>query len=117
MRQPMQPTLFETEAGLILLDGENVLLSYSYRQMTRDADATAEWVASRAREQGIARVSVTTGPIGEALRRFGIETTRLSDEEVEKLNSRKLSLIVASGLAANEQEALEDLEAISAEGG
>jgi len=90
-----------------MLDGERVVFSYSYGQMTRDVDSAAEWVASRAREHGISRVSVTSQLIGDALGRFGIESTLISSEEVEKLNSMKLSLIVASGIAANEGEALE----------
>ena len=90
-----------------MLDGERVLFAYSYQRMTRDAGTAAEWVAAKAKEAGITRISVTSGPIGEALRRFGIEATRLPEDEAETLNSRKLSIIVASGIAANEQEALE----------
>src|SRR5712691_1773367 len=103
----MEVTLFETEAGVILLDGDRVVLSYSYKQLPSDPESVARWVGSIASEKGITTLIVSKSELAEALRRSGIESSRLPPEEMDKLKSRRLTLMVSAGLAANEPEALE----------
>src|SRR2546428_10531622 len=103
----MQHILFEMEAGVILLEGDSVVLSYSYKQMPSDPESVARWVASMAKEKGIGTLIVSKSEIAEALRRSGIESSSLPPEEMDSLKSRRLSLMVSSGLAADQSEALE----------
>src|SRR5437016_290273 len=110
---PMQVKLFETEAGVLLLDdADNVLASYSFKQMpSRSADSISRWAASIATEQkkeGI-KVLVSNPEHAGPLQAAGVESSPLPQEELEKLKSRRLELMVTGGLAANEEEARESV--------
>lgn len=67
----------------------------------------AEGVLGRAKEMGVTSVKVTEGSMVAAAKAAGLEATLMAGEERELLDSRKVALIVKSGLAPDEGAALE----------
>ncbi|HME18132.1 MAG TPA: hypothetical protein VKF15_00150 [Nitrososphaerales archaeon] len=90
-------TIYTTEAGSILLKGEEAVAS----------GKEAMPLFQRARQMGATAVAVSNkGEIASA-QAAGLEATLIRPEEREKLDADKVGLIVRSKLAPNEAAALE----------
>jgi nucleolar protein 56 len=99
-------TVFDTEAGSILLKGDEPVFS---------GKNVAE-LFLRAKQMGATSVAVTTEADAEDARGAGLSATLISTEDRTRLNAAKLGLIVRSKLAPDEATAIEIIrqQAISA---
>ena len=97
------PVLFETEGGLVVLRGNEVLFTQKKGEASR-AEALVR-IAEKAREAGLTYIGTTQAGAAEELVKLGIASSQLPEAEVEDLNSRKLAIMVQSGFATDEAAA------------
>ncbi len=103
---PMDPTAYETEAGLILLENDTVLMAYPASR-EHSKSSLYEQLAAEARKKGFRAVKVGDAGAASMIRKGGVEALLLDDEEKSRLDSRKLDFIVMAKFASNAQEAME----------
>jgi nucleolar protein 56 len=92
-----EPILYETEAGFIVVQGEDVLVSEMAEAEEREEKL--EKVAAGVKRKGISRLKVSSMPAKEKMEEFGIETSIATDEERDDLDSRKAAIMAKAGLA------------------
>jgi nucleolar protein 56 len=90
-------TIYATEAGSVLLDGDRPVASAK----------EGEELLGKAKEMGATSVRVMDGAMMAAARAAGLEATQLREEERTLLSTQKVDLIVKSGLAPDDRAALE----------
>ena len=100
-----EPILYETDAGFIVVRGEEVLVSERSDKDQRDEKLRK--VAESVKRKGIARLKVSSMPAKEKMEEFGIETSIITDDEREELESRKSAIIAKAGLSKEGGSALE----------
>ncbi len=99
-----ETVLFETEAGMVLLQGTSIVAA------ERKGAAREQGIASigeKARAKGLKSIKVADAATATALSVLGFSVSTLNEKELEQLNSQKIAIIVRSGLAADDQEALD----------
>jgi nucleolar protein 56 len=99
-----EPVLFETEAGLVLLQGTKILAAERKSQVRAQGIAK---IGERARAEGMESIKAMDAEASQELRKLGFTVTVLTEQELNELNTQKISIIVNSGLAPGEQEALD----------
>lgn len=92
------PILYETEAGLIVVQGEDVLVSERARE-GQGGEERLRGVAEGLKRKGISRLKVSSIPAKERMEELGIETSIATDEEREDLESRRASLLAKAGFS------------------
>jgi len=98
------PVLFETEAGLVLMQGAKVLAAERRSQVRAQGIAK---IGERARAEGMESIRAMDAEAAQELRKLGFNVTLLTAEELNELNNQKIAIIVTAGLAPGEQEALD----------
>jgi nucleolar protein 56 len=99
-----ETVLFETEAGMVLLQGTTILAAEKKRASREQAVAR---IAQRALENGVKSLRVADTMAAQELGRAGFSVSLLTEKELEELNSQKIAIIVRARLAADDQEALD----------
>ena len=99
-----EPVLFETEAGFVLLQGTKVLAAQRKGQVRAQGIVK---IGEKARADGMESIKAMDAASSQELKRLGFSVTLLTEPELEALNSQKIEIIVRSGLASDDQEALE----------
>ncbi|MDA4113897.1 MAG: hypothetical protein OK474_07610 [Thaumarchaeota archaeon] len=99
-----EPVLYETEAGLVLLQGMKVLAAERKGQVRAQGIVK---IGERARADGMESIKAMDATASQELKRLGFSVSLLTEPELEELNSQKIAIIVRSGLAADDQEALD----------
>ena len=99
-----EPVLFETEAGLVLLQGTKILAAERKSQVRAQGIAK---IGERARAEGMDSIKAMDAEASQELRKLGFNVIVLTEQELNELNTQKISIIVNSGLAPGEQEALD----------
>ena len=102
----MDPTAYETEGGLILLDNEMVQMAYPVSNNLSTKQLYIK-LAQDAKKKGLKKVKVANEKAASAVREGGLDTLLLDDKEKTWLDSRKLDFIVLAKFANNVQEAME----------
>ena len=92
-----EPILYETDAGFIVVRGEEVVLSEPKGTGT-ERDSKLRKVAEGVKRKGIQRLKVASIPAKEKMEEFGIETTIISDDERDDLEARRSAILARSGL-------------------
>jgi nucleolar protein 56 len=95
------PFLYETDAGFIVVQGEDVLAS----EKTGEAQERAEKlrkIAQQVKQSGIPRLKVSSMPAKETMEDLGVETSIMTDEEKDELDSRRYVIIAKAGLSGAE---------------
>ena len=105
-----EPILFETEAGFIVLQGDDIITSERTGR-DQDKDEYLRRVAENVKRKGIGRLKVSSLPAKEKMEEYGIETSIMTDDERDELDSRKVSIIAKAGLAGDAKSALESARA------
>ncbi|MDG7005507.1 MAG: C/D box methylation guide ribonucleoprotein complex aNOP56 subunit [Nitrososphaerota archaeon] len=93
------PILYETEEGLFVVQGDEVLVSERARE-GQGQEERLRGVAEGLKRRGISRLKVSSIPAKERMEELGIETSIATDEEREQLDARRASLLAKGGLAA-----------------
>ncbi len=104
------PILYETEAGFIVVQGDEVVVS----ERAEKGEWTEEKlrrVAEGVKRKGIARLKVSSIPAKEKMEELGIETSIVTDEERDELDSRRLAIIAKAGLSSGAGSELEGARA------
>jgi nucleolar protein 56 len=95
-----EPILYETEAGYVVVQGDDVLVSERAEKAQEREDKLRK-VAEGVRSRGISRLKVSSIPAKEKMEELGIETSIITDEEREELDSRKVAIMAKAGLAGD----------------
>jgi nucleolar protein 56 len=101
--------LYETEMGLILLKGGEVVFSHPFKGNEKRLEEIYELMGKKLKEMEIKSLKVSSKSTGEELAKFDIETEQITGSERSDLESNKIGLIVKAGLAANEEEVIKIL--------
>ena len=101
-----EPILFETDAGFIVVRGEEVLVSERAENKEQREEKLRK-VAEGVKRKGIARLKVSSMPAKEKMEEFGIETSIITDDERDELDSRRAAIIAKAGLSKDAGSALE----------
>ena len=104
-----EPILYETEAGYIVVQGDDVLVA-ERTEKGREQEELRK-VAEGVKSRGISRLKVSSMPAKEKMEELGIETLIITDEERDDLDSRKVAIIAKAGLAADSGSALVEARA------
>jgi nucleolar protein 56 len=100
-----EPILYETDAGFIVVQGEDVLVSErADKEVGREEKLRK--VAEGVKRKGIARLKVSSIPAKEKMEELGIETSIITDDERDELDSRKVAIIAKAGLGGEAGSAL-----------
>jgi nucleolar protein 56 len=99
------PILFETEAGFIVVQGDDVLVS-ERAEKDEGREEKLRKVAEGVKRKGIARLKVSSMPAKEKMEELGIETSIATDDERDELDSRKVAIIAKAGLGGDSAGAL-----------
>jgi nucleolar protein 56 len=105
-----EPILYETDAGFIVVQGDEVLVS-ERAEKGPEREEKLRKVAEEVKRRGIARLKVSSMPAKEKMEEFGIETLIITDDERDELDSRRSAIIAKAGLAGPGGSALEDARA------
>jgi nucleolar protein 56 len=98
--------VFETEAGLILLDKEKVLSAYAVSKEHLIPELYAK-LAQEAKKKGLKKVKVRSEAAASAIQEGGLEALLLDDNEKSWLDDHKLDFVVMAKFAPNVEEAME----------
>ncbi len=98
--------IYETEAGLILLSGDKILLSLSIDGEKLSRGDAYKRMAQQAKDKGLPGVKVTSREAADSLTDSGLQALLLEEEEVQALEEEKVKLMVLSGLVSDEQAAI-----------
>jgi len=91
-----EPVLYETDAGFVVLMGEDILVSEKAGSQEREEKLRK--VAESVKRKGISHLKVSSLPAKEKMEEFGIETSIITDDELEDLESRRSAIIAKAGL-------------------
>ncbi len=105
-----EPILYETDAGFIVVQGDDVLVS-ERAEKGQARDERLKRVAEGVKRKGISRLKVSSIPAKEKMEEFGIETMITTDDERDDLDARKFKLIAKAGFASDAGTALESARA------
>ncbi len=92
-----EPILYETDAGFIVIQGEEVIVS-ERADKEHGRDEKLRKVAEGVKRKGISRLKVSSIPAKEKMEEFGIETSIITDDERDDLDSRRIAIIAKAGL-------------------
>jgi nucleolar protein 56 len=98
-----EPVLFETEGGLVVLRGSEVLFSQKKGSVSRSENLVI--IAEKAKEAGLSYIGTMDASAAEELVKLGVAASQLSEAERDELNSQKLAIMVKSGFAPDEAAA------------
>jgi len=98
-----EPVLIETEGGLVVLRGSEVLFSQKKEGISRSENLVI--IAEKARQAGLTYVGTMDAGAAEELVKLGLAASQLPETEREELNSRKLAIMVLAGFAPDEAAA------------
>jgi len=90
------PILYETDSALVLLRGSDVVLSEPADG--GDRDERLRRMAEGVKRKGISRLKVSSIAAKEKMEEAGIETSILTDEERDDLESRRSEILSRAGL-------------------
>ena len=90
------PILYETDSGIVLLRGSDVVLSEPADG--GDRDERLRKMAEGVKRKGISRLKVSSMAAKEKMEEAGIETSILTDEERDDLESRRSEILSRAGL-------------------
>jgi nucleolar protein 56 len=105
-----EPILYETEEGFIVIEGDDILVSERAENGQERTEKLGK-VAEAVKRKGISRLKVSSIPAKEKMEEFGIETTIISDDERDDLDSRKVALVAKAGLAGDGVSSIGDARA------
>ncbi len=105
-----EPILYETEAGFVVVQGDDIILSEKSGK-EGGAEDYLRRVAEGVKKKGIGRLKVSSLPAKEKMEEFGIETSIITDDERDELDSRKFEIIAKAGLASDAKSAFESTRA------
>lgn len=96
---------YETEIGLILIDGNNVIEGYALDKGR--IDELYMQIVNKAKSLGADLIKVSSKRGMDIMKNSGLSISFITKDELNSLDSNKISLIVKAGLAKNEAEAIE----------
>jgi nucleolar protein 56 len=96
--------LFETEIGLVLLQGSKVLAAERKGRVRAQGIVK---IGEKARADGLETIKAMDALASQELSRLGFAVSVLTGSELDELNSQKVPIIVRAGFAADEKQALE----------
>jgi nucleolar protein 56 len=102
----LDPTVYETEAGLVLLDKEKVLLAFSASK-EQPIEELYRKIGLEAKKRGLKKLKVKNEAAASAIQESGLQALLLTDDEKSWLDGHKLDLIVMAKFARNAEEAME----------
>jgi len=105
--------ILETEAGLVLLSGDKTLYSINTSAEKLSPIDAYRRVGAKAREKGLSIAKVVNREAVDALQGTGVRGIVMDGDELQALEERKVQLMVSSGLAANEEEAVAAIREVS----
>jgi len=105
-----EPILYETAEGFIVVQGEDVLVSERADKENERGEKLRK-VAEAVKRKGISRLKVSSIPAKEKMEEFGIETSIITDDEREDLESRKVAIVAKAGLAGDVMGAIGEARA------
>jgi nucleolar protein 56 len=105
-----EPILYETDAGFIVLQGEEVIVS-ERAEKDHERGEKLRKVAEGVKRKGILRLKVSSIPAKEKMEEFGIETSIITDDERDELDSKRSAIIARAGLGGDAGSALETARA------
>src|SRR2546426_303264 len=98
--------LYETEGGVLLVEGESIILAFAFREDERNIEEAYAWIGTKAKEKGVHSIKVTNAEAAASISTRGIETTPISDEERASLDAKKIAFLVKAGFATGEEKAV-----------
>ena len=105
-----EPILYETDAGFIVVQGEEVIVS-ERADKEHEREEKLRKVAEGVKRKGISRLKVSSIPAKEKMEELGIETTIMTDDERDELDSKRSAIIARAGLGGDAGGALETARA------
>jgi len=105
-----EPILYETDAGFIVVQGEEVIVS-ERAEKEHEREEKLRKVAEGVKRKGISRLKVSSIPAKEKMEEFGIETSIMTDDERDELDSKSSEIMAKAGLAGDAGGALETARA------
>ena len=100
-----EPVIYETDAGVMLVKDGNVLVSKRFEAGDRDAKLTR--LGEEAKHMGLKKLKVASILAKERMEELGIETSIVSDEEREELESRRPELLSKAGFSGEGRTGIE----------
>ena len=95
-----EPILYEADEGFIVVNGDDVLVS-ERAEKGQERTEKLRKVAEAVKRKGISRLKVSSIPAQEKMEEFGIETSIITDDERDDLDSRKVAIVAKAGLAGD----------------
>jgi nucleolar protein 56 len=92
------PLLYEIDSGFIVVQGEQVLAAEKIGSEAERGESLRK-IGEDMKQQGISRLRVSSIPAKERMEELGIETSIMTDEERDDLDSRRLVILARAGLA------------------
>jgi nucleolar protein 56 len=105
-----EPILYETEVGFIVVQGEDVLLS-ERAEKGQEPEEKLKKVAEGVKRRGISKLKVSSIPAKEKMEELGIETSIVTDDERDELDSRKSAILAKAGLAGGAEGGIQEARA------
>ena len=105
-----EPILYETDAGFIVVQGEEVLVS-ERADKEHERGEKLRKVAEGVKRKGISRLKVSSIPAKEKMEELGIETSIMTDDERDELDSKRSAIIARAGLGGDAGGSLETARA------
>jgi nucleolar protein 56 len=104
------PILYETDAGFIVVQGDDVIVAERSEE-DQEREAKLAKVAEGVKRRGISRLKVSSMPAKEKMEEMGIEVSIITDDERDELDSRRFAIMAKAGLASDAGSALETARA------
>ncbi len=101
------PLLFETEAGLVVVQDGRVLASQPSNKKTPDRLKDVAKLGEKARGLGVRVIGVADREAAGVLEGMGFETVLASEVQMEALGADRLGIMVRAGFASDEAAAVE----------
>ncbi len=99
--------LFETEAGLVVVQDGRVLASQPSNKKTPDRLKDVAKLGEKARGLGVRVIGVADREAAGVLEGMGFETVLASEVQMEALGADRLGIMVRAGFASDEAAAVE----------
>ncbi len=90
------PILYETDVGLIVVEGEDVITAEKSEAGKMTEGLTR--IAENLKRKGISRLKVSSIAAKEKVEECGIEVSIMTDEERDQLDSRRAAILEKAGL-------------------
>jgi nucleolar protein 56 len=100
-----EAVLYETDAGAMVVQDGDVLASQPFQSGDRDEKLTR--LGQEAKHMGVFKLKVASIHAKEKMEELGIETSIISDEEREALDSRRVELLSKAGFEEQGRAAFE----------